>query len=1001
MMKMAMTVLVDGSVVSAQNFDPGGGKDIFRVAAVEGARYVLAGLHGNIVATDVIAKRIDTDLALIESEDRPASTLLIIENFYEYRSELVFQVLEPERNAFASLVAEREASATATPAAEAFLPGAGIGGGLVDVAPIHSSCHAASDGPPFVSSDFRVRADVHGQTNPAYVIVASSSTPNTGTIATDHAMRPGGGVFSMDDVPVVDGLYDDHGAIQGLVANGGYTDDGRPEVVGKAGPGVIVHVYDGLQLLGHSVANAYGDWSFTPLYPLADGRHEISIVLQDKDGDFSEMSNPYIIFVDRIIPSPPIIIGMIDGEGRITGAIADQGITDDNHPVIQGIAEANATVIIYDKGRELARVLVDAEGGWNFTPSDPLPDGLHILSYSAVDAAGNTSERSAAMEFVVDTRPEKVNIYYAEDDVGSVTGEVFNGGTCDDSLPMLFGTATAGGLVRVYEGSMLIGEVAADVDGTWTFTPDSPLSEGAHTFHATVSLAAKGESERSSPFNLVVDLTAPLPPSIVQVLDDVGVVTGALEQGGVTDDSMPTFQGQAEVGSKVYVHDGHSLLGIAVADASGQWSYTPGTPLDDGAHYFTATSEDLAGNLSQPSAPFSIIVDTAAPPVPMIDTVYDDQGAWMGMLLMGDETDDYRPDIGGRAEAGSSVIIRDHGVELGRVQADANGNWMFTPDANLAEGSHVITAEAIDAAGNSSGLSDHFDFSVTQNGDDHPRYLAARKGEAISATLVVDTSSSMMGAAMASVRSALKQLATEYIDAAGGERVTLTMLTMSNATPVKYEFSSGVDPGYKAYTAAVNALTGNGGLVFEAAINSAMRSIKADHQAGVGPNQVFIFGDAENSLSPGVADKWQAMLLNPTENAMLEVPIQSTPISFKAFPHAYDYSFHWLATDGKAIDMPAPEIMPEILLGNVLGDVVSGNVLDNDAKLTLDGYEHLTQISFNGGSFRISPKNSLVMTNVGEGVTGLYEPATGLLTIVTENGSLRVYMQGTEGGAGR
>lgn len=179
---------------------------------------------------------------------------------------------------------------------------------------------------------------------------------------------------------------------------------------------------------------------------------------------------------------------------------------------------------------------------------------------------------------------------------------------------------------------------------------------------------------------------------------------------------------------------------------------------------------------------------------------------------------------------------------------------------------------------------------------------------------------------------------------------------------------------------------------YELAVNATMNSIMEDYQSGEGPRQVFILGDADSPLSRDAAEKWHAMLLNPTGSAELDVPIQSTPISFRAFPHALDYSFHWLATDGKAIDMPTPEMLPEILLGVFTGDVVSGNLLENDVKLKLDGNEYLTEITLEGGSFRIAPDNTLVMRDVDAGTVGTYRPDTGLLIIKTVNGSLRIYM---------
>ncbi len=689
---------------------------------------------------------------------------------------------------------------------------------------------------------------------------------------------------------------------------------------------------------------------------------------------------------------------MIDDEGRITGMITEQMITDDNRPTINGTAEAHATVIVYDKGKEIGSTKVGADGKWSFTPVTALADGTHLLSYATVDRAGNGSERTAVFEFVVDTRPEKINIFVADDNVGRIQGEIFTGSTTDDSTPTLMGSATAGGVVKIYEGNVLLGQVVADVDGTWTFTPQAALAEGAHTFHATVTLVAKGESERSKPFNLTVDQTAPDKPTIDQVLDDAGAMVGLVARGQNTDDSTPTLSGKAEKGSAVHIHDNGKLLGTVVADASGSWVFTPTAPLGDGSHDFTVTAEDKAGNVSAPSDPFAIVIDTVPATTPTIDSVYDDTGSKTGNLVSGEETDDYRPDISGTADAGSIVIIRDNGAEIGRVQANDEGKWTFTPQANLAEGGHRLTAESVTTDGKVSLPSDRFDFSVVQNGDDNPREMTPGTAR-FNTTVMVDTSGSMGAAQMLPVKAALKQLASEYLAASGGQYITLTMLTMTSPTPVKYTFSGTTDADYLKFMAAVDALVGSGSPDYETAVKATMNSVKADHLAGKGPNQVFILGDAMNSMTQATANQWQVMLLDPTGNAALAVPIQSTPISFLAFPHGYEFSFHWLATGGKAIDMPNAEMMPEILLGAAFGDVIVGNLLDNDAKITQDGNEYLTQMTFEGATFRIAPNNTLVMANVPAHVKGAYDPATGLLTITTQSGSLLAYMHASPGHA--
>jgi len=52
--------------------------------------------------------------------------------------------------------------------------------------------------------------------------------------------------------------------------------------------------------------------------------------------------------------------------------------------------------------------------------------------------------------------------------------------------------------------------------------------------------------------------------------------------------------------------------------------------------------------------------------------------------------------MAGRAAPGASVIILDGETELGRVTADKNGEWVFTPDAPLPPGTRQLTLRMID-----------------------------------------------------------------------------------------------------------------------------------------------------------------------------------------------------------------------------------------------------------------------------------------------------------------
>ncbi|MGY2299979.1 Ig-like domain-containing protein, partial [Pseudomonas yamanorum] len=66
----------------------------------------------------------------------------------------------------------------------------------------------------------------------------------------------------------------------------------------------------------------------------------------------------------------------------------------------------------------------------------------------------------------------------------------------------------------------------------------------------------------------------------------------------------------------------------------------------------------------------------------------------------------------GTAEANTTIIIYDNGVEIGRAPVDGAGNWTFTPAPALSEGPHSLSTEVMDRAGNRSPESTPIGFIV-------------------------------------------------------------------------------------------------------------------------------------------------------------------------------------------------------------------------------------------------------------------------------------------------
>ena len=143
---------------------------------------------------------------------------------------------------------------------------------------------------------------------------------------------------------------------------------------------------------------------------------------------------------------------------------------------------------------------------------------------------------------------------------------------------------------------------------------------GLQILTATATDAAGNTGVASSAVGIIVDTTAPVAPTIASFSTDSGTVGD-----GITNDNTLTLTGTAEANATVKVFDGATLLGSAVANGSGAWSYTTAA-LANGAHSLTATATDAAGNTGVASAALAVTIDTTAPVAPSITSFSPDTG---------------------------------------------------------------------------------------------------------------------------------------------------------------------------------------------------------------------------------------------------------------------------------------------------------------------------------------------------------------------------------------
>jgi len=474
-----------------------------------------------------------------------------------------------------------------------------------------------------------------------------------------------------------------------------------------------------------------GVWSLTiPAGDIADGMNlTVSANVSDVAGN-DAIEATRVIDVDTAAPDAPVISSISDDNGNSS----TDGITNDDTLVISGTAEANSIVEVFVDGLSLGTTMANVDGDWTIN-FDYLPfpdgtgesfptgiaDGTYVLTATATDAAGNTSEDSADFSITIDTDSPTLTIDTVEGDDRVNESEESDGIT-------ISGTTTGvedGQTVFVTIGSIPITEevtvyTATVTSGIWSLTiPAGDIADGMNlTVSANVSDVAGNDAVEATR-DIDVDTLAPAAPSVTDVNTD-----SAAFNDGITNDNTLIISGSAEIDATVTILLDGVSIGTAIASIGGIWSFDyTDTILADGDYVITATATDAAGNVSAESADFDLTIDTTDPDAPVVTGISDDTGSSATDGITSD--DDLI--ISGTAEADSSVDVFVDGVFLGTVLANGDGNWSIVFNdlpappplgsgsefvSHLPEGDYDITAQSTDDAGNVSALSAVFTVTV-------------------------------------------------------------------------------------------------------------------------------------------------------------------------------------------------------------------------------------------------------------------------------------------------
>ena len=266
--------------------------------------------------------------------------------------------------------------------------------------------------------------------------------------------------------------------------------------------------------------------------------------------------------------------------------------------------------------------------------------------------------------------------------------------------PTFTGTETENGTTVTLLVDGVANGTTATAGGTWSITAASNIADGDHTVTATATDTAGNVSNPSGPLSITIDsaANAPSTPDLDPASD-----SGSLNTDNNTNVTTPKFNGTAEKDATVELfRGGTTSLGTTTADNTGNWSLTLATVLADDPYDISAKQTDVAGNVSAASGALSITIDTLAPAAPSSPNLAaaSDSG-----VLNTDNITNVTTNLSfsGTAEANSAVTIFEGAVQVGSGSVNNGGNWNnVTAAGPFADGPHVFTAKATDAAGNPS-----------------------------------------------------------------------------------------------------------------------------------------------------------------------------------------------------------------------------------------------------------------------------------------------------------
>ena len=708
---------------------------------------------------------------------------------------------------------------------------------------------------------------------------------------------------------------------------------------------------------GTTVANGNGTYTFTPVAGI-NGTITLSYNVVDRNGGTTAATQFFSIKATPTIAS-------VTPDNIINYAEEMSGIT------VSGTAEANSTIQLL-WGSTTVTTTADTSGQWSrsFTSAEIPADGNTTITAIATDAAGNSSAagtRSLLIDTVAPTPPTigtlaTHNIINAAE---ATAGVVLTGSTESGSgIGLIIGTATRN----------------AVVDGTtWRYTLSSAdmtvLAQGTGKTVTVVATDAAGNTSSTLSQAFAVDTLAPTTPTLNLIGGADSIVNSTADDATIT--------GSAEAGSGVTLKFGNTVLGGAITNTSGGWSYTLTseniTAIGQGSSKtLTAAATDAAGNVSDVTAQM-FAVDTIALAAPSITTITDNVGSLQAAVATGASTDDTTPTIvislvGVNAIVGNTLLLFNGSTQIASLALTSThlsaGSVSITPAA-LAPGNYSITASVTSVGGNPGIVSTPRTFTIDTTLPAAPVLNAIAGDNRVNSTeksAGVTVSGTAEANSTVSITWGSTTMAT-FVDANGtwsrtftaaqiptDGTTTLTVGTTDAAGNTSLAATASILIDTNAPTATVTAIStlsnDTGSSVRDFITNTISQTVAGTFMGTVGTGESI-------QVSANGGTTWQTATINTASRTWSAASVTLQPGTTSLITRTVDAAGNAIAGVAKAytLDQTAPTVAVAIAaLSNDAGSSTS-DFITNAANQTVTGTfteplgsGELIQVSANGGT---------------------------------------------------